>query len=166
MRTGIALGSNLGDRLVNLQLGRDAVLALPSVQGPVHYSSVYETSPVECASDTPPYLNAVMEVDYEGRVAALLDALQAIETGFGRPEKRPRNASRSLDLDILYCGNLTLNNEEAIIPHPRLHLRRFVLEPLAEIVPEKVIPGQSVSIAELLAQLPDEEVIQSLGVRL
>ncbi len=166
MRTGIALGTNLGDRLANLRLGRDAVLAQPGISGPALFSSVYETASVDCAHDTPAYLNAVMEVEYEGHVAALLDALQVIERQMGRPDKRPRNTSRPIDLDILYCGNLTLNNEEVIIPHPRLHQRRFVLEPLAEIAPEKILPGKNVSITDLLTSLPPDAGIHSLGVRL
>ena len=166
MRTGIALGSNLGDRLVNLRLGRDSVLALPNISGPASFSQVYETAPVESAPDAPAYLNAVMEVEYDGRVATLLDQLQGIERQLGRPDKRPRNAARPLDLDILYCGNLTLNNEETIIPHPRLHLRRFVLEPLAEIAGEKILPGQNTNIAGLLASLPNDEGVHCLGVRL
>lgn len=166
MRTGIALGSNLGDRMVNLRLGRDSVLALPNISGPALFSQVYETAPVDSAPDAPSYLNAVMEVEYDGRVTILLDQLQGIERQLGRPDKRPRNAVRPLDLDILYCGNLTLNNEETIIPHPRLHLRRFVLEPLAEIAGEKILPGQNTNIAGLLASLPNDEGVHCLGVRL
>lgn len=166
MRTGIALGTNLGDRLANLRLGRDAITALPGMSGPTICSSVYETAPVDCPPGSPAYLNAVMEIDYEGHIAVLLDHLQNIEHTMGRPDKRPRNASRPIDLDILYCGNLTLNNEEVIIPHPRLHLRRFVLEPLAEIVPDKILPGKNVSISELLTLLPSDSGIQHFGVQL
>ena len=166
MRTGIALGSNLGDRMVNLRLGRDSVLALSNIGGPALFSKIYETAPVDSAVDAPPYLNAVMEIEYNGLVATLLDQLQGIERQLGRPNKRPRNAARPLDLDILYCGNLTLNNEETIIPHPRLHLRRFVLEPLAEIAPEKVLPGQNTDIAGLLAALLSDNGVHCTGVRL
>ena len=166
MRTGIALGTNLGDRLAHLRQGRDSILALPNISPPALFSSIYETAPVDCAPDSPAYLNAVMEVEYEGQVAPLLDALQEIERRLGRPDKRPRNAARPIDLDILYCGNLTLNNEETIIPHPRLHLRRFVLEPLAEIAPEKILPGQNANISELLTSLPPDPGVRTLGVRL
>ncbi len=166
MRTGIALGTNLGDRLANLRLGRDTVAALSGVGGPVLCSAVYETAPVDCPPGSPSYLNAVMEVEYNGHVAALLDALQTIERQMGRPDKRPRNASRPIDLDILYCGNLTLNNEEVIIPHPRLHLRRFVLQPLAEIAPDRILPGKNTTIAELLTSLPDDDGVREFGVPL
>jgi len=166
MRTGLALGTNLGDRLANLRLGRDAVLALPGVGIPALFSGVYETAPIDCAPGTPSYLNAVMEVEYSGHVATLLEALQGIERSMGRPDKRPRNASRPIDLDILYCGNLTLNNEEVVIPHPRLHLRRFVLEPLAEIAPNRVLPGHNHSVLELLGELAADASVRPLGEKL
>lgn len=156
MRAGIALGSNLGDRLENLRLARTE---LAKIFGPVLCSKVYETDPVGCEPGCGAYLNAVVEIQYEGQPVLLLDQLQAIEAAMGRPSKRPRNAPRNIDLDILYVGNLTLSNEEIVIPHPRLHLRRFVLAPLCDIRPELVLPGRNESIAQLLAELPAEPAV-------
>lgn len=160
MRAGIALGSNLGDRLANLRLARSLVLASPGVSGPVIDSRVYETEPVQSGPEAGAYLNAVIEVEYEGQPITLLDGLQRIEAQLGRPSKRPRNASRTIDLDILYAGNLVLSNEEVVIPHPRLHLRRFVLTPLADIRPELTLPGQQQSVAKLLASLNDPSAVE------
>lgn len=159
MRAGIALGSNLGDRLAHLRRARSLVLDLPGVSAPVVNSRVYETEPVGSGPDAGAYLNAVIEVEYYGQPITLLDGLQQIEAELGRPSKRPRNASRTIDLDILYAGNLVLSNEEVVIPHPRLHQRRFVLTPLADIRPDLVLPGQQQSVAELLAALQDPAAV-------
>ncbi len=154
MRAGIALGSNVGDRWQNLRDAHARLLALPICREPVNSSRIYETEPVDGAPGTLCYLNAVIEMEYDGSPVTLLDALQKIEIGLGRPSKRPRNAPRIIDLDLLYVGNLALANDEMVIPHPRMHLRRFVLAPLAEICPELVLPGQHGTVAELLAGLP------------
>jgi 2-amino-4-hydroxy-6-hydroxymethyldihydropteridine diphosphokinase len=159
MRTGIALGSNLGDRLAHLRAGRDEVLGIPGVSSPILCSRVYETEPVGSGPGAGAFLNAVIEVEFSGQAIDLLEGLQQIESSHGRPSKRPRNAPRTLDLDILYVGNLVLSNDEVVIPHPRLHLRRFVLTPLADIRPELTLPGQQQSITELLATLADPAAV-------
>ena len=159
MRAGIALGSNLGDRLAHLREARALVLQLPGVTDPVVDSRVYETEPVGSGPEAGAYLNSVMEVEYEGQPITLLDGLQHIESTLGRPSKRPRNAPRTIDLDILYAGNLVLSNSEVVIPHPRLHLRRFVLPPLADIRPDLVLPGQQQTVAALLAGLHDPAAV-------
>ncbi len=153
MRTGIGLGSNLGDRLVNLRTARDHIVALPGVSGPARSAPIFESDPIDCEPGTPAFYNTVIEVAYEGHAMTLLDALRSIEVAMGRSSKHPRNVSRPIDLDILYAGNLSLRNEEIAIPHPRLHLRRFVLAPLAEIRPDLVLPGQGQTVAGLLAAL-------------
>jgi 2-amino-4-hydroxy-6-hydroxymethyldihydropteridine diphosphokinase len=160
MRAGIALGSNLGDRLAHLRRARTLVLELPGVSVPLVASRIYETEPVQSGPEAGAYLNAVIEVEYSGQPITLLDGLQQIESTMGRPSKRPRNAPRTIDLDILYTGNLVLSNEEVVIPHPRLHLRRFVLTPLADIRPDLTLPGQQQTVAGLLAALDDPSAVE------
>ncbi len=155
MRTGIALGSNLGDRLAAIQVARAAVFKIPGVAGPVLSSSLYETEPVDSDADAGAFLNAVIEVGFTGSPLELLQSLQAVEAQMGRPQSRPVNAPRVVDLDILYVGNLSDSSARLVIPHPRLHLRRFVLQPLAEIRPDLRLPGQSSTVASLLAELDD-----------
>jgi 2-amino-4-hydroxy-6-hydroxymethyldihydropteridine diphosphokinase len=159
MRSGIALGSNVGDRLANLRAAYRNVANLGSDPAAVRCSSIYETSPVDSPPGVSSYLNAVMEIEYDRPAIALLDSLLQIERALGRPSKRPRNAPRTIDLDLLYVGNSTLNSPEIIIPHPRITQRRFVLEPLAEVVPDLVLPGQTHSIRHLLMGLKTEEEV-------
>ena len=153
---GIALGSNLGDRLDNLQRGLHEVLA--RIPGAVLLAAapVYETAPVGCPPGSQSFYNSVVELACPLAPHALHRVLQAVEALLGRPGERERNAPRPLDLDILYAGGLRLNDEVLTIPHPRLHTRRFVLQPLAEIRPGLVLPGQSHTVRQLLDALEDD----------
>lgn len=155
MRAGIALGSNLGDRLVALQSARNRVLKIAGVSGPILCSSIYETEPVDSSPGAGRFLNAVLELEFGGDPSFFLQNLQDIESEMGRPAQRAINAPRPIDLDILYLGNLVLSTPELVIPHPRLHLRRFVLEPLTEINPSLRLPGHNTSASALLASLQD-----------
>jgi 2-amino-4-hydroxy-6-hydroxymethyldihydropteridine diphosphokinase len=103
-----------------------------------------------------------MEINFNGPPVALLDRLLAIEKELGRPSKRPRNAPRSIDLDVLYVGNMVLNNPEIIIPHPRLAQRRFVLLPLSEIAPDLVLPGHARSVRTLLSEIQSAETVTKI----
>jgi 2-amino-4-hydroxy-6-hydroxymethyldihydropteridine diphosphokinase len=162
MRSGIALGSNIGNRLANLREAYRRVFALNEIGAFVRTSSVYETSPVDCEPGTAEYLNAVMEISFDGPPVALLDHLLEIEFKMGRPSNRPKNSPRKIDLDILYVGNMVLNSPEIIIPHPRLARRRFVLAPLAEIAPHLIPPGHSRSVSLLLEELNNGEEVTKL----
>lgn len=155
MRAGIALGSNLGERRANLRAARAQIIALPKIEGPVLASSIYETEPVACAADAEMFLNAVMEIGYAGEAIGLLQSLRDIEAGLGRPARHERNASRTLDLDLLYFGDLVLATPALELPHPRLRARRFVLEPLAEIRPDLILPSERECVGDLLGKLPD-----------
>ena len=133
-KVGFSLGTNLGDRLKHLQLACNSLRKLAASE---HFriSNVYETEPVDCPDGSPGFLNAVVEIETELPPHELLERTQAIETGLGRPDQsnRERNAPRVIDVDILYYGNLVLDEESLIIPHPRMHERDFVLRPLFDI---------------------------------
>jgi 2-amino-4-hydroxy-6-hydroxymethyldihydropteridine diphosphokinase len=153
MRTAVALGSNLGDRLGNLRAARKAIVDLSGVTPPVLATAIYETDPVGCEPGAAKFLNAVLEFDYEGDPLELLTSLRKIEETLGRPADHPRNVSRKIDIDFLYFGDIMMDKGELQLPHPRMHLRKFVLQPLADIRPELILPGQSKTVRELLAQL-------------
>jgi 2-amino-4-hydroxy-6-hydroxymethyldihydropteridine diphosphokinase len=157
MRAGIALGSNLGDRLMNLSAARHQIAELPDAESPMLASAAYETEPVNCEPGAPTFLNAVIEIGYRGAPAELLAQLRGIETKLGRPAAHRRNVSRLVDLDLLYFGDLQSSSPDLQVPHPRIAARRFVLEPLAEIRPDLVLVGQTRTVAELLDSLPDRE---------
>jgi 2-amino-4-hydroxy-6-hydroxymethyldihydropteridine diphosphokinase len=161
MRTGVALGSNLGDRLGNLCAARKAILGLSNVKPPILSSAIYETDPVDCEPGADKFLNAVVEFDYEGGPASLLEELIRIEEALGRKRAHPKNVSRTIDIDLLYCADYNIEDERLQLPHLRMHLRKFVLQPLADIRPDLVLPGQTQTVDELLAKLEDSgEVVR------
>jgi 2-amino-4-hydroxy-6-hydroxymethyldihydropteridine diphosphokinase len=155
MRVAIAIGSNLGDRLANCRRARELLREIDEVHGPVRTSRLYETEPIGCEPGAAPFLNGVIEVEYGGDPQRLLATLQTIEAQMGRSSRHPRNAPRSIDLDILYAGDLVLASDAVTLPHPRMHTRRFVLAPLADVRPEFVLPGQKQTVSDLLAGLND-----------
>jgi 2-amino-4-hydroxy-6-hydroxymethyldihydropteridine diphosphokinase len=153
MRTAVALGSNIGDRLENLRAARNAIFDLPNVQAPILSSPVYETEPVGCEPGAGKFLNAVVEFEYERDPARLLEQLIEIEEALGRKRDHPQNVSRIIDVDLLYSGEQRINDERLQLPHPRLHLREFVLRPLADIRADLILPSQKKAIRELLAEV-------------
>jgi len=153
MRTAVALGSNLGERLDNLRAARKAILRLPNTKLPVLFSAIYETEPIGCESGAGKFLNAVVEFDYDGDPGQLLEQLIQIEEALGRKRRHRQNASRTIDIDLLYCGDKQVNNERLQLPHPRLHLREFAVRPLADIRPDLILPNQKKSIRELLTEV-------------
>lgn len=153
MRTAVALGSNLGDRLANLRAARKAIVDLAGVAPPILASPIYETEPIGCEPGAQKFLNAVLEFDYQGEPAALLERLMRIEQSLGRERNHPGNVSRKMDIDLLYFGGIKIDNKKLQVPHPRLHLRKFVLQPLADIRSDLVLPNQTKSVRELLAQV-------------
>lgn len=153
---GIALGSNLGDRRANLERGVEMLLERMPEAKLVAGASLYETDPIDCAPDTQAFLNTVIEIESPLPPHDVHAHLVAVEQGMGRPLEREKNAPRTLDLDVLYAGGFVSDDPVLILPHPRLHVRRFVLKPLAEIRPGLKLPNQMFNIEELLASLPDD----------
>ena len=154
-RTAISLGSNLGDRLGNLQAARDRLRALAVADQPFLQAPIYQTEPVGCPEGSPDFLNTVVALAFEGSPEELLSHCQQIEADLGRVRDGTPNAPRTIDLDLLHFGDSEVSTERLELPHPRLTQRRFVLEPLAEIEPDRVLPGQERRIAQLLAALDD-----------
>jgi 2-amino-4-hydroxy-6-hydroxymethyldihydropteridine diphosphokinase len=155
-RVGIALGSNLGDSMARL---REAIELLRGIAAPgeeLLSAPVYRTAPVACPPDSPDFYNTVVEISYQGTARDLLTKTREIEERLGRVRGPNRNAPRSIDLDILYCGNEIISEPDLELPHPRIAARRFVLQPLAAIRPELVLPGHRLTVAELLLRLPDD----------
>lgn len=154
MRIGIALGSNLGDRLENLRTARNAIAGF-ALDRSMRVSRVYETEPVNCEPGAGKFLNAVLEIEYDGDPSELLEKLIRLEESLGRDRNHARNVSRKIDIDLLYADELVINNERLQLPHPRMHERRFVLQPLADIRPDLVLPNQTKPVSDLLAQIQD-----------
>ena len=151
----IALGSNLGDRLAHLRSARAALqtIALP---GTWRQSGIYQTAPVACPDDSPDFYNAVVSFHFAGSAGELHAFTRKLEQTLGR-ERSITNAPRTIDLDLLLFGDEIITSPDLQIPHPRLHLRRFVLEPLAEIHPDLQLPTMPKTAAELLEQLDSSE---------
>jgi 2-amino-4-hydroxy-6-hydroxymethyldihydropteridine diphosphokinase len=143
-RAYVGLGANLGDREATI---RAALEALP---GLVAVSSLRETDPVG-VTDQPRFLNGVAAVETELSARELLDALLEIERELGR-ERRERWGPRTIDLDLLLFGEEQIDERGLSVPHPRLHERRFALEPLSELAPDALIPGRG-RVADVLAEL-------------
>jgi 2-amino-4-hydroxy-6-hydroxymethyldihydropteridine diphosphokinase len=154
MRVGIALGSNLGDRLANLRAARKAVINLVGAKSQL-ISPVYETEPVDCEPGAGIFLNAVLETEYNGDPTELLDEVIRVEESLGRDRNHDQNISRKIDIDLLYADELNIQNERLQLPHPRMHLRKFVLQPLADIRPDLILPNQRNTVSELLAKVQD-----------
>lgn len=156
-RVGIALGSNLGDRLAHLQAARTCLREIATPGEPFLQASTYQTEPLLCPPGSPLFYNSVVEIDFQGTPFDLLDLTQAIEKKLGRTGRHERNAPRIIDVDLLYFGDEIIDTEALELPHPRIGERRFVLQPLAEIRPELILSGKIQNISNLLENLVSGE---------
>ena len=158
----IALGSNLGHSAEILSTVMDRLQTLTAQ--PLLRSSLWRSSPVDCPPGSPPFVNAMAGLlPLPGETPeSLLAKLQALEKTFGRTPKKILNEPRPLDLDLIAFGREQRHSAALTLPHPRAHLRRFVLQPFSEIAPDLILPGQSKSVSQLLAELPAGESVQRL----
>jgi 2-amino-4-hydroxy-6-hydroxymethyldihydropteridine diphosphokinase len=154
----LSLGSNVGDRPENL---RAAIAALPGAGVDVkRVSSIYETEPVDLL-EQPWFLNCVVQGETTVPAVELLRALREIERRMGS-KKLIARGPRLIDIDILLYGQQTIDSPELQVPHPRMHLRRFVLAPLAELAPDITHVQWSATAAQLLASTEDQSVVTKI----
>ncbi len=158
----VALGSNLGESRQILLRAMERVQLFSAA--PLLKSSLWQSTPVDCPPGSPMFVNAVVGlVPRRGETPkSLLAKLQRLEKEFGRAPKKVLNEPRPLDLDLIAFGGETRSTKELTLPHPRAHQRRFVLQPLSEIAPDLVLPGQTRSVTELLNGLPAGEIVRKI----
>jgi 2-amino-4-hydroxy-6-hydroxymethyldihydropteridine diphosphokinase len=155
----VSLGSNLGERAAHLAAALAALRAEPRVRVAA-VSAVYETDPLGPPPQGP-YLNAAVRLHTRLSARALLDRLLAIEAARGR-RRGERWSARSLDLDLLFYGSLVIDEPGLRVPHPHLHERAFVLEPLCEVAPRFVHPLLGRTVEELAARVRDPRAVRRL----
>jgi 2-amino-4-hydroxy-6-hydroxymethyldihydropteridine diphosphokinase len=147
-RAYVGLGANLGEREATIRAACEALSAEAGIEV-VAVSTLRETEPVG-VGEQPLFLNGVAALDTTLEPGALLDRLLAVEERFGRVRVAGEHGPRTLDLDLLLYGNEQIEEPGLTVPHPRLHERRFVLEPLAELNPGLVVPGRG-AVGSLLS---------------
>lgn len=157
-RVYLSLGSNIGDRAANLQ---SALAQLGQLGKVAAVSSIYETEPVDF-TDQPWFLNCAVALDTEKIPAELLKSILAIEQAMGRHRIEPKGP-RKIDIDVLLFGDSRVNTATLTIPHPAMHERRFVLEPLAEIAPDARHPLLNKTVRELRDALPPGQGVRRLA---
>lgn len=159
----VSLGSNLGDPVAQV---REAAAWLETLSTtPLRRSSLWQTTPVDCPPGSPAFINAVVGlVPKPGQTPeSLLAKLQSWEKQAGRGTKLVLNEPRPLDLDLIAFGEERRSTPQLILPHPRAVQRRFVLEPLKEIAPDYRLPGQSLTVSQLLAALAPDPGMKRIG---
>ena len=153
----LSLGSNLGDRAANL---RAALVPLAAAGRLLAVSPFYETQPVD-VPDQPWFLNCVAALETEQTPGELLRTVLRVEAEMGRLRMRDKGP-RNIDIDVVLFGDAVVEEPGLKIPHPAMHRRRFVLEPLVEIAPEARHPVLGKTARELLAELADEQTVRRL----
>lgn len=153
----IAIGANLGNPETKIHEAFQELEAM-SLAG-VKRSSIWKTSPVDCPAGSPDYFNAAASIStqWDTDPESFIRKLLSLEAQLGRHRSGSHNESRVIDLDLICMGSTQHSSTHLHLPHPRAHLRRFVLAPLAEIEPQFIIPGHEQSVVQLLKLLPDDD---------
>ena len=155
-RCVLAIGSNLGERLNNLQGAVNSLADTPEVWVTA-VSPVYETAPVDAPEGSGDYLNAVVLADTTLSARTLLERALAVEDAYGRARTTERHAPRTLDVDLIVVGDRRANDEDLVLPHPKAHERAFVLAPWNDVEPDAELPDRG-PVAELLAKAGDQRI--------
>ena len=158
MEIGFSLGSNMYNRKRLLMQAKNLLLSAPRTCF-VDQSPIYETTPVDVKPEYSKmtYLNSVVILESELPVESWLSYIGKIETNLGRVRTEDRNAPRPIDIDIIYAGEQVIDGDELEVPHPRWAERRFVVQPLCDVRPDRVLPESHKSVAEILRTLPEDE---------
>lgn len=163
LQIGFSLGTNLGDRTQNMARARQAILEIDDARE-IGKSPLYETEPVDVQPEYQhlKFVNAVLIIETERTAADWLRHIGKLETLFGRTrDQADKNAPREIDIDIIFAGDQLIGSGGLVVPHPRWAERRFVVQPLADLQPDRILPGSARTVAEILADLPGaEELIQ------
>ncbi len=159
MEFGFSLGSNQGDAIANMREAKRQMLAAPDVQW-VAQSPLYETEPVGVAPEYAElkFINAVLVLEAPCSPSEWLTRLRELEQEMGRIRTGDRNAPRPIDVDILYADDQIIDRGDLIVPHPRWAERRFVVQPLADVRPDLILPGAGKTVRDILASLKGEAV--------
>lgn len=152
---GLSLGSNLDDRMAALSLARDRIVTIPGVTL-VAQAPVYETEPVGVKEQYRHllFLNTVLVVASALSAHELFDQLREIEIQMGRQRSLDQNAPREIDIDVIFFGAQRIVSGGLVIPHPRWRERRFVVQPLSDVRPDLVLPGETLTVRQVLDTLP------------
>ena len=159
----VALGANLGESTRAIRAAMDELAKLSA--SPLFSSSLWRSAPVDCPAGSPDFINAVVAIVPLAMETpeTLLAKLHDIERKFGRERRGILNEARALDLDLIAFGGEQRNSPAITLPHPRAHLRAFVLYPLAEILPKFQAPGWTATAGSLTAALPADQVTERLA---
>ncbi|MGB2691444.1 MAG: 2-amino-4-hydroxy-6-hydroxymethyldihydropteridine diphosphokinase [Thermodesulfobacteriota bacterium] len=153
----ISIGSNLGDKIGNCRVAVEELAKFSKVN---KLSSLYETEPVG-KEDQPNFINTAVEIETNLSAQELLIYLKSIEEKMGRV-RTEKWGPRTIDLDIIFYGELVIKNDDLAIPHPRAHLRRFVLEPICEIAPNYIHPVLNKTVGVLIKECEDNKQVIKL----